>query len=512
MRKLFDEIRLFLFTCSGEDNYILKKCSIPIQLTFAVLGFFVLIIFIGCFLSATFFIGSLFEGAKWISLPMGLVWGAVIVNLYLLLLHTISPPIIPLSSKKKKKNQKITTKERTYFLTPSMLFRLTFMALLAIITAQPLNVYCLSSSVQIEMEKHKMQERVKLYTLSNETLIQKELQNLNEFNQKIIQKLNNDEIEKINKYLFIVNNKIQTDQAFVAYTSKKMQLLDKIDAHIFLNSKEKKDKKNIINDLENKLNDELGSDEKLVSTLNTIKISGNIGEDYNKFKSNLSDLINKKITNYNNLTYLLDKSNFYIKTIQLLLVENPFSWLITFFVCLVFLSPIYIKYKVRDISASIFKKEEINEPEIIKLREELIDTKNFNWLEKKIKSTNIQNIKTSDYYFRRMLIEHKIILEEYDETKVEFSNILSEKIKKFNRDSLSRLVPLLQKLKDVNLKKYNDLNTQIYNEYKDEIIVKYEYWLDMPFRTKRQHIASVSNNEDAFLDFVYNQKKEPDNL
>ena len=56
----------------------------------------------------------------------------------------------------------------------------------------------------------------------------------------------------------------------------------------------------------------------------------------------------------------------------MLLAENPVSWFVTLLVCLLFLLPIYFKYKVRNLSAVIFKIQEQNEPEIIRLREELI--------------------------------------------------------------------------------------------------------------------------------------------
>ena len=153
----------------------------------------------------------------------------------------------------------------------------------------------------------------------------------------------------------------------------------------------------------------------------------------------------------------------------------------------------------------MFLENQKDNPEIIKIRAELINTTDFNWLEKKIKKINAKDIRTSDYYFQRMLIEHRIILEEYDDTKKQFSSILTENIRRFNANSLERLFPLLEKLKKVNLTKYQDFSTKIIDEYKNEIVIKYEYWLDCPFRTKRINKISVINNEIGLLDFVYNQ-------
>jgi hypothetical protein len=508
MNKTINQIRLFLFTCSGEDNFILKRCNGVIQMRFAVIGVLVLLIFVGCFFSATLFSYSLFQGAKWASIPIGIFWGAMVVNIYLLLLHTISPTIIPLSSKKKRKNSSLLNVENEVrFLTLSMFLRIGFMMLLAIIIAQPLNFSILSSTVKTHLLKHKIQERVKLYALTNSQLIKEELVNQKEFNKKIRNKLSSDDASLIVNHLTLINDKITRDGHFLNTATKELNKLDKIDCHVFLNKTEKKDKLSIINNLEQKLNDELASDKSFINNLNTVSISGILQADYENLKLNLSSLVTEKIDNYNKHNNLLNKSNFYIKTIQLLLIENPLSWIITLLVCLAFLTPIYLKYKVRDISTSMFKSEE-NEPKIVRLREELINTKDFNWLENKIKSTNIKNIRTSDYYFQRMLVEHKIILEEYDQSKKMYSEKLTANIKQYNTNSLKRLIPQLEKLKKVNLTKYQEFYTQIIHEYKNEIVIKYEYWLDCPFRTKKINKISVINNEIGLLDFVYNQTNE----
>ena len=507
MNKKYNKIRLFLFTCSGEDNFILKRCKEQIQKRFALLGFFVLLIFVGCFFSATFFIYSLFDGlTKILSIPMGIAWGAIVVNMYLLLLHTISPAIIPLSSKKKKVNSNdiINNLLQNRFLSLSMFLRMCFMVLLAIIIAQPLNVKLLSISVDSSINKHKIQERVRLYSFTNKDLIKNELL----FQKDFVKKTNNilDSVSAVSilQHTQEINNKIIKDSLFIINSSKKLDQLKKIDNNSFLTLNDKIEKEKILFSLDSLLNDELMTDNELISRLESISINGSLKSYFDNYKTNLISLITEKKDNYIALNYLLEKSNFYVKTIKLLLSENPISWFVTLLVCLLFLFPIYYKYKIRDLSAEIFKKQEQNEPEIIKLREELINTQNFNWLEKKIKSTNIKNIRTSDYYFQRMLIEHKIILEEYDLSKKHFSQILTSNIKQYNRNSLKRLMPLLDKLKQVNLEKHLELTKQILDEYIDEEIIKYEYWLDCPFRTKLRDVAGIKNNEREFIDFIYN--------
>ena len=511
MNKTLNSLRLFLFTCSGEDNYILKSCKTAIQSRFAMIGFFVLFIFAGCFFSATLFCLSLFQGAKWVSIPVGILWGAMVVNIYLLLLHTISPEIIPLAAKRKSiKNKIVENLEENKFnlISLSMFLRIGFMMLLAIIIAQPLNFSILSSTVETQLEKHKIQERLKLYSLTNKHLIEREVINQEEFNDKIKTRLSANDAQNVSNYLTDITDKINTDKGFLKVSFENLKQLNSIDNHIFLNKKENLKKKAIIDKLEILLNNQISSDESFIQELETKTISGNLKTDFENYKYNLIGLVNEKIDNYTKLNNLLNKSNFYIKTIQLLLVENPFSWIITIIVCLAFLLPIIFKYKARDLSAKMFLENHKDNPEFIKLRAELINTTNFNWLEKKIKKINAKDIRTSDYYFQRMLIEHRIILEEYDDTKKQFSNILTENIRRFNANSLERLFPLLEKLKKVNLTEYQNLSTKIIEEYKNEIVIKYEYWLDCPFRTKRINKISVVNNEIGLLDFVYNQTSE----
>jgi hypothetical protein len=509
MKKTLSDIHLFLFTCSGEDNYILKRCNWGIQRRFALIGFFVVLIFVGCFFSATLFCISLFQNASLISLFMGVFWGAMVVNMYLLLLHTISPAIIPASSKKhRKKNREVETIEnQNRFLTFSMFLRISFMMLLAVIIAQPLNYDLLGSSVKTEIDQHKIEERVKLYTVTNKHLIQSELENKNDLNQKVKNKLDAIDIPLISSQLQLIKNKIYNDSLFVINATKKLYQLKKIDNQLFLSSSEKQKKTTIINDLERQLNYEIDSDISFVDTLNSISILGHLKRDYYSFKSTMTVLINEKKDNYNNLNDLLDKSNFYVKTIQILLVENPWSWVITSLVCLVFLLPIYFKYKARDISTKIFQSEN-HKPEIVRLRNELINTTDFNWLENKIISINVNQIKTSDYYFMRMLIEHRTILIEYKQTKDEFSKILTDNVKQYNKSVREKLNPLLAKLKSINQKRYQVYQELVNTELKDEIIVKYEHWLDMPFRTNRAKTVAITNTEVGLLDFVYNKNDE----
>ena len=301
MNKRINEIRLFLFTCSGEDNYILKRCKTRIQLRFAFIGFCVLLIFFGCFFSASCFTYSLFNGAIWASIPIGFFWGAMVVNMYLLLLHTISPAIIPLAAKKKRKKDSeiVSEEEKPRFLNLSMFLRLSFMMLLAIIIAQPLNVYLLKSSVSSSIEKHKLQERVKLYATTNQSLINSELEFQKDFNRKINPRLSLNDNNQTNIHLQLINSKIKGDSLFLRNTALKLKKLNKLYACWTLTAKQKSEKTRLLDDIDTLLENELQSDNNFIANLENIRVPSSIKNEFDKYKLELIPLITDKTENYN---------------------------------------------------------------------------------------------------------------------------------------------------------------------------------------------------------------------
>lgn len=492
MTKKVDSIRLFLSTCSGEDSYIISRCSKPIQISFALIGFFVLTIFFGCFISASFFSYSVFKEAKWVSIPMGIFWGAIITNIYLLLLYTITPKLLPVA-KKKKKQAKVST---SYFLTSSMLFRLGFMLLLAIIIAQPLNVEFIGNTVNKSIEIYKKRLNIETYINSNKMLFQEEVVQFKELEKSLKYRINTKDSLIFNSTIY---TKVSSDLDFINESKKlqkKLLLSENLGA--------KKNKEIIESKLNNLYDNQLISDVAFSNSIQHVNLPNPLlKQQFDKYKNDLSTIINHRIENQNKFQYLIDKSNFYIKTIQLLLDENPFSWLITFIVCFIFLLPIYLKYKVRDLSKSFFDKDYNGNGIMKRVRNEILEPSDFKWLSDKIKSLPISDFQTSDYYFKRMIIEHRIILEEYDKTNELYSKILTENSKSLNYKSLNNLKLLLEKIKTIDLSKYTEYKNQIDNEYKFEVITRYEYSENPPFRTNKSVIPSLNNNETDLLELIY---------
>ncbi|MBK5214801.1 MAG: DUF4407 domain-containing protein [Flavobacteriaceae bacterium] len=101
MNSIPKSLRVHFWKLSGEDFTIIKNCGAKIQFYFSTIGAFVLTILICCFLSAVYFTEHLFHN-KFLDIGVGLVWGYIVTNMYVLLLYTITPSLLPVKNKKKK--------------------------------------------------------------------------------------------------------------------------------------------------------------------------------------------------------------------------------------------------------------------------------------------------------------------------------------------------------------------------------------------------------------------------
>jgi len=120
---------------SGEDFAIIRECSLRIQIFFSLIGLFVTFILGSCFLSALYFTEHLFHNL-FLDVTVGLVWGFIVTNLYVLLLYTVSPTLLPFKFRRNK-----SRKTALPDFNMAMVLRILMVALLAIITAQPLNIF-----------------------------------------------------------------------------------------------------------------------------------------------------------------------------------------------------------------------------------------------------------------------------------------------------------------------------------------------------------------------------------
>ncbi len=139
-----NSFKVFLCKFSGEDVYLVQSLqNEKILNAFAFIGFFVFVIFIGCFTSVTYFAFTIFKGNYITDLLFGLFWGLVISVIYIFLLYTITPALLPTKFKHGKSSINIVDLKKLNF-TPSgffsVFYKYLFILIISIIVSQPLNV------------------------------------------------------------------------------------------------------------------------------------------------------------------------------------------------------------------------------------------------------------------------------------------------------------------------------------------------------------------------------------
>jgi len=137
MSSIPNAIRNRLCKFSGEDYTIIQKCGNKVQFYFSLIGLLVLVILLCSFASALYFTDHLFHSII-ADIGVGIIWGYIITNMYVLFLYTISPTLLPTKVRKKQE-----VKTNKFQLSFSMSFRIFIVILLAVIIAQPLNVLIL---------------------------------------------------------------------------------------------------------------------------------------------------------------------------------------------------------------------------------------------------------------------------------------------------------------------------------------------------------------------------------
>jgi hypothetical protein len=464
MNKAINRLRLFFCTFSGEDDYIIRECKARIQISFAFIGLFVILIFAGCWVSASSFMSELFEGSgKWLSIPIGILWALLVANMYLLLLYTVSPTLLPvarkIAGKGKKKRILIETseeKKKSEF-TPSLIFRILFISLLAIIIAQPLNVLLLSSFSERSLRNHKIEYRINMMIVADSSLIKQEVQNQTDFYQNLITKIHLSDSIIIANNVQLLNDKVANDQKFLVHSKMLLDSLLKWNKSPFGKNKPRADSVRAI--LSALVDEELQSDDVFISEIDNVQFTDRkLQSDFENYRASLKKTIEEKIKNCTRLDDLLKKSNFYLKRIQILLSENPVSWIITLGVCGIFLLPIFWKFSIRN---------------------------------------------HGGFYAKKRHIENKLVHDDYNDFKSTYSKIFETKLREYNRQTWVTAMHLLHKLEIINPDKFSDISQQLKREIAEEPVSKYEYWADPPFRTKRKQSSKQLLSEKDFLKTIY---------
>src|SRR5690606_15669078 len=206
----------------------------------------------------------------------------------------------------------------------------------------------------------------------------------------------------------------------------------------------------------------LSSDQDFLNRIESIHFqAADFRADFETYKANLAELITYKLRNYETLDQLLNKSNFYVKRIQVILKENMFSWIITLFVCAIFLLPIYFKFRIR---------------------------------------------KLTDFYERKQKQEDKFVRQFYAEFKDTYADLFAQKMRLYNDDLKARVGPYIERLRKIDANLAIRYQEELAHELKAVPIQKYEYWADPPFRHKHRSDKKDIKTEQDLINRLYPEK------
>jgi hypothetical protein len=425
--------------------------------------------------------------------------------MYLLLLYTVSPTLLPTGSAKKKWQK--SSKEEKIARRIAMIFRVGFISLIAIIIAQPLNVLILSESAKKTLDNYKLIFQVNMLIVSDSAYIIKEMDARNEFHHQLMLRGNSEEVLQGQTLTGALDQKVLLDNAFLTESNALLKSYNtQNESNGFSNNSKKCDI--IRGQLARKLEEEIQSDIDFKTTLPVIQFQNGVLQNaYSEYLTAIVSAIDSKTESYFSIKQLLDESNFYALQIKIILTENAWSWAISCGICLLFLLPIYFKYHIRDLSKQYFDMDFAKDHEMRKLRAELLDPIDFPTLERRLLSMDLNQVKTSDFFFQKTLLEYKIVLDDYLLFKKQYSEIFTEKITRMNNSSKERLLPLITKLDQFDIKKASIFNKEVEKETRTISVTKYEYWANHPFKTKRKARSRSLQSESKLLEQLYPEKQ-----
>jgi len=352
---------------SGEDFQLIHdaKTDVKVKSSFAFIGGFVLIIFLISLYSSANFIYQLFNENLLLAVPIGIIWGLMIANIYLLLLYTITPKIL---IGKERTIQGIKVKEQKdskLLVNVSVGFRIGFVVLIAVIIAQPWLITTFSTSAQDYLDKYKQQYRNDFIIQADSILISQEMKLFNSTKRELnlVSKGQNDSIAifQAGQLLF---NKIKEDELFLSQSSLLKQQILKV------KNKWTNGNRNKINSLNNGITvlvkNEITTDSLFVLEYKPIYTESEvISNILNAMNGHLITIIQLKNEQYKKLDAVLNASNFYVRRIQIINSEFPSSWLMTGLVVLIFIIPIVLKYRIRNTS-NFYEVKKVMEEIIVK--------------------------------------------------------------------------------------------------------------------------------------------------
>lgn len=378
MFRRIHNINRYFHTFSGEDVNIIRDLNHPkINRNFNIIGFSVALICIGCFLSSGIFIFNVLDGAnKVLSIPIGVFWGFIVTNIYILLLYTISPPLL-FHKSMMTKEQKVNVKknERRYFvfkenihrffgcLSFSMVLRLLFIFIFSMIIAQPLNVIFFGHKIENDVQLYKMRYKSNMILTNDKVKITEEVKLFEDFHTDVeLKNFTKEDSIILANHTSRIDSKATSDAVFLQEATNLNGLLKNLSNKFDVNSE--KQKEDLIRDFNNLTENQTESDrEYLEQTEKTDFGNPIIQKMFDEYANNIKKLIEEKHQFNQYTSQLIDENKFYIRQIILLHQKVPFVLVSNIIFLFIFLFPIYLKFQIRKIRIGgkegfyTFKKE-----------------------------------------------------------------------------------------------------------------------------------------------------------
>lgn len=456
---------------SGEDINIINKLNDPkLNVRFNLIGLLVMIICIGCLFSSAIFILNILDGAdKLWSVPIGVFWGFSVTMIYILLLYTITPPLLldrsmllkSSSSKNSNKILWVNLKKLTKWFSASMLLRIGFILIFSLIIAQPINYMLFNHLVKTDIEVHKMNYKSDLIYLSDSSSIVEEKNLYQEFHSKLkLFNFNKSDSLNLAEKTLDINQKNLDDQKFLLQSAEIKFKIDKISKKI--NKKSEAIKNQLIEGRYFLTQEQINSDSLFLSNGSEMNFMNvDIQNLYLKYFQGMNQAIEKKHFNNQNVSKLIDSNRFYLRSIIFLNQKSLVVKVFNLLFVLLFVVPIYFKIEIRRLKLK-------NNPGFYEFKEKY---------------------------------EVDFVTSYYKSFKLRFEEQLRDNYRFYHQRALTNLQKDLEILQSKMPKKAELIKFEISNRYQYKVEL-YEKYLDPPFNLKDKNDHRVEYSEDYFLRMI----------
>lgn len=447
-----------LHILSAEDFVLIKAINDPrLNKKFNWIGFLVSLVSLFSLVSVFLLTYNILDShLKYLSYPISILFAIIVTLIYVFLLYTITPPLLfdksmVRNTKKKKKQSSASQHFFEWLLSFSVLIRLIFILIFSLLIAQPLNAFLFEKSIQDDLFILKTKNVASVILINDESTIINEHRTYQNFQDSLALIRLNDNVENISKLEFI-NEKILSDTLFLFQSNV---LLEKLNSDSVLN------KLSIAYELKTSIKNEIRSDsifrEKLINFKSKIEKPS-----INHFTTKIKTQIDEKVDSHKTIFKVLNSNQYYIQKIKLL-SKSLLTWGVSLLVFLLFLTPIYMKFTLR----------------------------------------NVKTLKNEYYYDKKEKIVNEIVKTEYKKFTQKYTYTLNEINKKNYVRHLTEIEEFLYQLKKIDEQKEKQIREEIDNYYNQKKFEFYNHFVDPPFNLLPKHKNKKQISSQTIIDSIH---------